>query len=201
MPLDTKAKRWVAMGLPFPTAPPLPDAEGIGKEDRAALAGVYLPSGVGALSLSLSLGLSPAAILATYIIEGLERMSWPSDNEDWPLYISHMPDGKNVKTICGAIYDTTGISHGRYMSGTSIERPGVQLHLRSRNYETLYIKMENIAYYLDYVRNASIVIDDTTYTLQNISRTSPIINLGWEAEPTRRVHLVLNFLLTLRKES
>ena len=196
MALDTKAKRWLAMGLPFPTVPPLPDGS-IGKDDRAALVGVYLPSEVGALSL----GLSPAAILATYIIEGLERMTWPSDKEDWPLFISHMPDGKNVPTICGAIYDTSGIGHGRYMDGTSIERPGIQLRLRSRNYETLYIKMENIAYYLDYVRNASVVIDDATYTLQNISRTSPIINLGWETETTRRVHLVLNFLLTLRKES
>ena len=143
---------------------------------------------------------SPASIMAAYIIENeIGSMTDPSDASDWPLYISHMPDGSNVKTNCGAIYDTTGVNDLRSMTGESYPHPGIQLRIRSNNYETGYTKIEDIANALDEVLQGSVDIGDLEYEIQNVSRTSPIVSLGIEPGTRRRFSFTINFLCTLRE--
>ena len=142
---------------------------------------------------------SPASIMAYYIIEELLKMTDPSDKDDWPLYISHLPDGSNVKTDAGAIYDTTGINDMRSMDGGVPQHPGIQIRIRSRSYETGYAKIEDIANALDEVVNASIEIGVLEYEIQNVSRTSPIVSLGVEPGTRRRFSFTINFLLTVRE--
>ena len=142
---------------------------------------------------------SPASIIAYYIIEELSKMTDPSDKDDWPLYISHLPDGSNVKTDAGAIYDTTGINDMRSMDGGVPQHPGIQIRIRSRSYETGYAKIEDIANALDEVVNASIEIGVLEYEIQNVSRTSPIVSLGVEPGTRRRFSFTINFLLTVRE--
>jgi len=141
---------------------------------------------------------SPASIIAYYIISEMEKMTDPSDKDDWPLYISHLPDGTAIKTDAGAIYDTTGIQDIRSMNGKVPEHPGIQIRIRSSNYETGYAKIEDIARDLDDVFNASIEIDSAEYEIQNISRTSPIVSMGVESGTKRRFHFSVNYILTLR---
>jgi len=145
------------------------------------------------------LGVSPASIIADYIINTLGKMSYSSDKAAWPLFISHLPDGDDVRTDCGAIFDTPGINDGRMMTGEWPQHPGIQLRIRSQVYETAYAKMEDIANSLDAVNNISIIIGVEEYEIQNIRRTSAIINLGMEEGTKRRRNLTINFLLTLKK--
>ena len=153
-----------------------------------------------AVSGTLKLQASPASIMAAYIIEKLDvSMTDPSDKDSWPLYISHLPDGTNVKTDAGAIYDTTGVNDMRSMDGGVPQHPGIQIRIRSRSYETGYTKIEDIGSTLDEVVNASIEIGSLEYEIQNVSRTSPIVSLGVETGTRRRFSFTINFLLTIRE--
>lgn len=142
---------------------------------------------------------SPASILAAYIIDELEKMTDPSDKDNWPLYISSMPDGTNVKTNCGVIYDTTGTADGRLMIGLVPLHPGIQLRIRASSYEVGYAKIEDIASALDEVTNESITIAAGEYEIRNVSRTSPVASLGLEEGTKRRYLFTVNFLLTIKK--
>lgn len=140
---------------------------------------------------------SPASIMVAYVIEKLGKMTDPSDKDDWPLYTSHLPDGSNVKINCGVIHDTAGVNDPRSMTGEWPQHPGVQLRIRSRDHETGYKKIEDVASALDEVVRDTIEVNSTTYEIQNVSRTSPIVALGVEPE-MRRFSFTVNFLLTLK---
>ena len=142
---------------------------------------------------------SPASVMAYYIINELEKMTDPSDEDDWLLYTSHLPDNKDVETEAGAIYDTAGTSDIRSMTGENYEHPGIQIRIRSRNYETGYVKIEDIANALDAVVWDDVEIGALEYRIYNVSRTSPIVSLGVESGTARRFHFTINFLLTIRE--
>jgi len=143
---------------------------------------------------------SPASIIAAYIIEELGKgMTVPSDGDTWPLYICHMPDGVNVETNCGAVYDTAGTQEVRSMTGEWPEHQGIQLRIRARDYETGYEKIEDIANALDEIAWVDFEIGDLEYRIFNVSRTSPIVSLGVEPGTVRRFSFTINFLLTIRE--
>jgi len=143
---------------------------------------------------------SPASIMAAYIIDELAKMTDPENGDSWPLYISSMPDGKNVKTDCGAIYDTTPVIETRLMSGLVPQHPCVQLRIRSRNYETGYVKIEYIAVALDAIDHNTVGIDAGDYVIKNASKSTAVVPLGLETGTTKRRFLfTVNFLLTIMK--
>lgn len=142
---------------------------------------------------------SPATIVAAYIIQKLGKMTDPSDRGSWPLYISHLPEGRNVQSNCGAVYDTAGTVDLRSMTGQFYQHPGVQFRIRSSSYEIGYVKIEDIANALDAVSFDTVTIGSSQFRVQNISRTSPIAALGIEPGTVRRFHFTINFLLTVRK--
>jgi len=146
-----------------------------------------------------ALGRSVVSILAADIINTLSLMTNPSNDDTWPLYISSMPDGDAVETNCGAIYDTAGVLDGKISDGEVIQHPGIQISIRSDNYETGYAKIEAIALALDDTFLDTITIGGDTYSLRNISRTTPVIPLGSERGYKRRFVFVVNFLVTLNK--
>jgi len=153
----------------------------------------------GTAAKDAALETSVISILAAYIINNLSLMTDPSDGNDWPLYISSMPDGDNIETNCGAIYDTAGVLDGKLSSGEVIQHPGIQLRIRSDDYETGYAKIEAIALALDDVSWDTIVVGGNTYLLQNISRTTSVVPLGSERGYKRRFVFTVNFLITIRK--
>ena len=144
------------------------------------------------------LAVSPASILAYYIINTLAKMTDPSDGSTWPLWISHMQD---KPSNAGAIYDTSGILEQRQMSGLVPTHQGIQIRIRAISYETGYAKIEDIASALDEVFDVSVEIDPEEYVIQNISKSSPIVPLGIEVGTKRRFLFTVNYLLTMRKIS
>jgi len=148
---------------------------------------------------NIALGRSIASILAAYIINSLSLMTNPSDGDNWPLYISSMPDGDDVEVNCGSIYDTVGILDGKLSNGEVIQHPGIQLRIRSDNYEIGFAKIEAIALALDDVSWDTVEVNAIAYLLQNISRTTSIVPLGSERGTKRRFIFTTNFLVTIRK--
>lgn len=142
---------------------------------------------------------SPAYILSKYIIDVLETMTIPSVGGIWPLYISHLPDDKDVADNCGAIYDTTGVKDGRLMSGEVPQHFGIQIMIRSLGNQAGYVKIEDVAADMDAVLNVELSLDSGDYIIQNVSRTSPVISLGIEGGTKRRFRFTVNFLMTIKK--
>ncbi len=139
---------------------------------------------------------SQANIIQTYII-GQGLMSTPSDGDVWPLYVSHLPD---IDIDCGAIYDTAGVLDAKLSNGEVVEHLGIQISIRSDDYEMGYIKIEAITLALDVIHNVDVALDSATYyRIQNASRSSPIVPLGTEKGTKRRFLFTVNFLMTLRK--
>lgn len=139
---------------------------------------------------------SPASVLASYIV-GTGKMSVPSSGDAWPLYISSLPDGDNVKDNAGAIYDTTPLKDGRLMDGPIIQHYGVQLTVRSADYDDGWDKISDIAAMMDGVVNEMVTRTSVDYLLQNVTRAG-INALGLESGTTKRRYIfTVNFLLTL----
>ncbi len=143
---------------------------------------------------------TPAEVMAAYIIDGLGSMARPSEGGSWPLYISHMPDGDNVASDAGSIYNTPGVKDGRRMEGPISQHYGIQLRIRSLEQSDGWAKAEDIASNLDAVHNVTVTNGAEEYQLRNISRQGPVVPLGIEQESTRRRFLfTVNFLVTMER--
>ncbi len=140
--------------------------------------------------------LAPATVVANFVINSLKKMTTPTSQDDWPLYVPHLPDGDDVKTSRGVVRDTVGISSPRSLrSGKILDHPGIQLRIQSSDREIARAKIEDITAVLDETANEIVVVEDTSYELENLSRTSPIVYFGINRESVYTV----NYLLTLKK--
>lgn len=141
---------------------------------------------------------NPAAIIAHYLT-GLALMSVPGAG-DWPLYISHLPDGDNVEDNAGAIYNTTPVKDGRWMvDGSRMQHYGVQITIRSLTEEEGWDKCNILAGQLDIVHNAQTIFDGTTYEIHNVTNPGGINSLGEEIGTKRRKLFTMNFLVSMSK--
>jgi len=144
------------------------------------------------------LTISPATILADYIIDELDLMIRPDESGVWPLFISGMPDADEVDTNCGAIYDTSGTLDLRQMNGYTPSHPGIQIKIRSQDYNTGYAKLEEVVDALSTVNRVLTIIGTQTFMVYNVKRTTPIVALGKEPGTKRRYLFTVNFLVTLK---
>ena len=157
------------------------------------------PAPVGLLTCSspsvVITGLSPASILASYIINTLGLMSGYS-SDDWPMFIGSLPDSDNIADDAGAIYDTSGVLDGRLMrNGTIIEHEGVQIRIRSVEYNDGWQKINDIMDALDAVLNVEVTVDSYDYVLNSLSRAASIAIMG--ADEKRRYSFTVNYLCTI----
>lgn len=140
---------------------------------------------------------SPAYILAQHLIaEGL--VSSPSESGDWPVYVGHMPDGNNVPHNVVAAIDTTPVKDGRLMrTGENIFHPGVQVAVRSTNFNEGFAKAHAIAKALESVANTSVDVESEAYTLLSITQTTGVVLAGQEEGPKRRELFTVNFVVSI----
>lgn len=142
---------------------------------------------------------SPASVLATYMT-GVSLMTPPSAGEDWPLYISSLPDGDNIEDEVGAIFNTTPIKDGRDMkTGELTLHYGIEILIRALTEETGWSKCNEIAGNFDGLVNQDVSKDDTSYRIHNITRTGGINSLGYEDSTKRRRLFSMNFLISISK--
>jgi len=142
---------------------------------------------------------TPSIILADYIIGTLSDMGRHSSGDDWPLFVSYLPEGDTVPVDCGAIYDTAGILDGRTGQGEVIQHYGFMIHIRSSVYDVGWKKAEEIADDLSECSNNLITVDSTEYLICNVTRTSPVTYLGLDKDTERVFLFSVNFITTLKK--
>ena len=151
------------------------------------------------VSSDLTFDNSPAFILASYLISSISKMTSPSDRDTWPLYTAHLPDGSNVESNAGCIYDTPGIKDGRLMSGPVVDHPGIQIKIRSLDHQIGYAKADELSKALDEISYFSIVVNTVTYQIRNASRLTPVTFIGVEEGTKRRDLFTVNYLTTVFK--
>lgn len=146
---------------------------------------------------------SPAEVLRKRLLDlATPPGSLPESEEDWPIFVGLQVDSP-VETI--VISDTLGTSDGRLQgTGETQEHPGVQIRIRSEDYQIAWRKAVVLAGILDtQIRNTQVTIvednDETyLYTIQAATR-GPIISLGLE-QGTRRMLFTINALLSITED-
>ena len=138
---------------------------------------------------------SPSKLLQKYFIE--EGYGNDPPHLTRPIYVGFMPGTSLVPANAIAIYDPTGTKDGRIMkTGEVISHPGIQVRVRASTYPVAYDKIRSMALRLDIISRRSIIIDDQTYAIMNVTRTGDPISLGLE-EATNRVLFVVNSRVTI----
>ena len=140
---------------------------------------------------------SPASVLSTYIVS-LGYMTVPSASSDWPLYISHLPDGDEVNDDAGALFDTTPLKDGRLMTGPIVQHFGVNLMIRSIDYDDGWDKINEISSAFDAVAQETVTRNSVDYLIENIARGG-VNPIGIEEGTKRRYLFTTDFLLTMRQ--
>jgi hypothetical protein len=143
-----------------------------------------------------ALEISPATILSHYIIDVLESFTSPEDKTDWPLFVSHMPDEIND---VGCVYNTSPIIDGKLMCGDVIEHPGIQITIRTNDYEIGRNKAEILALALDVLYNQLVTVEEKAFIVQNARRMTGITDLGLEIGTKRRYLFTIDYVLTMKR--
>ena len=164
-----------------------------------ATAGLFYPSNTIVLTPGATLDVSPAILIRQYIIDDLLLLQSPSGAATWPCYIGSMPDGDLISHDCACIYDTTGVKDGRLMIGPTIQHYGIQLMIRSEEYQDGWEKIDDICSALDAVVQIDLIYNGETYRVHNISRSGSILPLGNEPNTKRRFLFTANFLVTVHQ--
>jgi len=137
----------------------------------------------------------PTAILKEYLV-GEMLLQTPSGSATWPVYLQSLPDGNDIEDDACCLFDIVGSKDGRLMIGTFLQHFGVQLKVRSKEYQDGWNKINAIAEDLDFISNEDVEYDGNTYRLHNVSR-NVITPLGTEEGMKRRWLFTINFLVTI----
>lgn len=136
-----------------------------------------------------------AQILTKYLIDkGL--FTDPLDNDEWPVFINHLPGGKDVQQAA-AVNDNESMMDGRLMEGTVIDHPGIQVRVRDRDFTIGLQKARAVAASFSTIKKKIVAMSDGShYTIWNVSRVSNVLPMG--VEPGTRLKLFsTNFLTTI----
>lgn len=119
----------------------------------------------------------------------------PSADAAWPIFVNHMPDTPD-NAIC--VYDTAGTTDGRNQrTGATIDHPGFQVKVRSKDHPTGYPKIKAIAAHLDSIKREQVAVSGDDYTIHAATRRGTILPLGQEPDKKRRDAFTVNGITTV----
>lgn len=133
--------------------------------------------------------MSPGAVIVSYLVA--QGVFADSQATPWPLFLGSEPDA-GVDDV-GTVFDTSGIKDGRLMEdGTIIHHYGIQVRVRSRDYEDGWDKLKQACDQLAAAYNVTV----GTWTVHNVSIQGSPMSIGVDGTKRRRL-FVANFLVTL----
>jgi hypothetical protein len=118
-----------------------------------------------------------------------------SPTDPWPSYVAHLPE---VEGNLVTVLDTVPVVHYRVYEGMYATHYGVQIILKSEEYETGLSKMEEIFALCESLEDVTVNIDGSyTYIIRTCAFASGIVYLGYEWRTGRRCVFSLNLLTTI----
>jgi len=135
-------------------------------------------------------------IMQKYLV-AQELFTLPSDSDDWPLYVTSLPDNDNN---AGLVVDNQDVIDGRLMStGENIKHYAISVIVRASDYETGWLKAKSILTDFCAVQNITVVVGSNSYQLGAVTKNSGILSLGMEPGTKRRYMFRLNCNITLEE--
>lgn len=134
----------------------------------------------------------PSQILRQLLIDE----SIGTDSGDWSTYENLLPDGVGVPVNAIALMDNAGTDDGRTSDGNRIEHPGIQVLVRSTDYDEGYSKLRAIGNLFDTLSYSSVTVASTNYVVEAITRTGNLLTLG-EEEDSQNQLFSLNARVTI----
>jgi hypothetical protein len=140
---------------------------------------------------------SPSSILAKYLIDMQGAFVNPGDSGEWPLYKVSLPDGSGIAFEAASIHDTTPVVDAKAMDGTYVQAHGIQIHVRSKEYETGRTKLSGVVEDLAKVHGVTVpMTDGSVYEIVNVGVASDAVYIG--PDEKQRAHFTANLLLKLK---
>lgn len=137
---------------------------------------------------------SPAEIIRQLLLE-LGYVTLPESSEDWPCYVSSMPQGEGVPNDVVCVTDTAGVQRTRTLNGRNHVAYGIQVRSRSLDYSSAYQRVSQIAEEFESVHRKFIMVGDTVYWIDAIYQSGPAISMGQDEQ--RLANCSLNITMSL----
>lgn len=136
----------------------------------------------------------PTMIIRQLLIDQVAA-SLPSMNLPWPCYVSLLPEDPPEAI---ALYDMIGgLERKSLVDGEHPEHFGVQVQTRAMQYLDCWRKDRRIAFLFDeYVKMTPVVVQGTTYVLQNVQRITNSV-ASYEVKERRAAIFAFNCRITL----
>jgi len=139
----------------------------------------------------------PSIILRDYLIDQGVGVDPTTSSFDYPIYVSLLPDGDNVKDKSIAIIDTTPIHVQEWIrNGQTYVSYGIQILIRDSDYPTGFSKMQVTLDALDSIKYTLLTHDSVEYKMRFFRRSSEI-PLGQEDDNRRRQLFSINGLFSV----
>jgi hypothetical protein len=143
---------------------------------------------------------SPSSILRKCMLDVETQLNISSEyNEDWYVYVSFTPDSSKSKQNIIALFDMIGKKEAKLSDNTVVEYPGIEIYIRSNDYEDGFEKAKTIETFLDILENKLVEINGIAYTICNVERLAPIASLGRLENASYMYAFTLNILLNLKR--
>jgi hypothetical protein len=135
--------------------------------------------------------------LQSYLVDTIAILNTHS-SDTWPAFVGVLPDDFPNKVPINAvgIFDTAGRKDARVMQGSLISKRGIQITIRSSEYETGWAKSEALGVAIDAILDAVVTDSVGSYLIENASRTGSVNSLGIGEK--RENLFTINLMLTLR---
>ena len=142
---------------------------------------------------------SQSEILRQILSDG-SFTSIPNVGSVWPCFVGHLPDGGDMVDNAICIYDEQLEKNGRLMrSGETILHYAVQILLRTTHQDQGWLKLSQIANYLDSLVNLSVTVGSDSFVLLSATQRQGINALGIEdREPQRRFFFDAKYILSIK---
>jgi hypothetical protein len=128
---------------------------------------------------------------ATVVRQMLVDMALGIDGDGrWQTFAAREPDSPDEVIT---VYDTAGRDLGRDMvTQERIEVYGVQVRVRSVDYESGWSKCKSVADAMDGVYRRPVTVDGVGYIVGHISRSSQVLSIGVDAPASGRRLFTVN---------
>lgn len=139
----------------------------------------------------------PSVLVKEYLIAQAVGVDPTTSTDDYPIYVSVLPDDESVKDKALAVIDTTPVLQEEWLrNGQWWLRYGIQIIIRDDTYPNGFSKMKAVLDALDSLKYTSLTYDSVTYQIRSFRRTSQFA-LGQEADKRRRQTFTVNGLLSV----
>ena len=134
---------------------------------------------------------SPAYILSRQLITD-SQVDEAYISYDWPVYVSHLPD---IDGNSACLYDTAPIVEKDLVLGLSDTKYGINISIRSLDYEEGRTKAQELVDFLETLSNTTVEIGDCEYYIDTITNLSSYWYLGIDEK--RKHFFSINLMMIL----